>query len=587
MPELFSPDSIAKYVISLGFDLVEKTDVSITVAVRICDFSVRLRGKLDGSFPMSVPPFFLLDRTKYGRLAHVGWRREFDDAADDIGVVCNGVSISRSVNFESPEQVFEYGLQAAIGLLTECLSSTKSNDRQVLEEFAGHWLFSCGERKGSDIAMIEPEDHVMPLKVFQYGSSSRLYCMNDLPINDTYPLPSERSGKGFSHKGVYIPMDRPIFPPAPQESVLDWWRSKLLPDIPNSVLEDLKSTLRKSTLSVKKYSVIIRVPSFVEGSDSWVGFYLQNTVKGTPPLQVGADVSGWQVTPFNVQVHNQDYLLPRGGVSQDISSERLLVVGCGSVGGEIARLIGHAGVGQLDLIDFDSLESNNIYRHLLPSIYLGHQKTSALASYLKFKFPYLDVEPCKGVVSLYALAQQENLEQLLSQYDGIIVATGDATEERYFNDVLSTLDKKPWVIYSWLEGYGVGGHAVYVHKQGKGCLSCLYRDPSTGEPSLENIQNFMSVNQDVAVDISGCGTYFLPYGYSDVVETALLAVRMVFKALNQEVEESVRCSWIGSSDEAEKKGLKLRRRYYQFDKNQGIDSLLWSECPICCFGGQE
>ncbi|MFL0797311.1 MAG: ThiF family adenylyltransferase [Cellvibrionaceae bacterium] len=580
MPKFTDSEKIVEYLVEGGFSVSEVTGEFVTVELDIGGASVHIQGRYRDDFPASVPMFYLLNRSSYGRLAHVGWRNKFEDVSGDIGLICNGVTISRSVNFDSPEQVFQYGLEAAISTISECLLSDEKNTEQILSEFSGHWAFSCGQRTGADIAIIDTDEKILPLRVYGTSGGRRLYCMPDMPINDHYPLPMGRSGKGVDHKGLYIPLSCPIFPPSVAENLYSWWKSEVLTSLDQVIIDQIREYLHKSTHKAKKFSVVLSVPTQVDGEFSWVGIDFSNHVKSVPPLLAASVQGEWKLTPFDIQLHNREYLLPRGGVADDISLDSLLVIGCGSVGGEILRLLGHAGIGRLDLMDYDRLSTDNIYRHILPSNYIGDKKTAGLAKELEYKFPYLDVEVYDNHPNLHSLANDPNLGKILSRYDGVIVATGDATHERFFNNKLMEIERRPWVIYSWLEGYGVGGHMVYVHPNSSGCLSCLYRDPINNEPSLKNIQNFMSIDQSFAKDISGCGTHYLPFSYVDVVQTAILAARTAGDALSGRLNSSRRDSWKGNSRNADEAGLELTRRFRSFSANGPIE-LKWDDCPVC------
>ncbi|MBU2886289.1 ThiF family adenylyltransferase [Gilvimarinus agarilyticus] len=585
MRDLFRTESIANYLRSKGFETLDVTEEHITIQYNIDDVKVGIKGVFSTRFPFELPSFYLINRLGYGQLAHVSWTRNPELAEDDVGSICEGVTISRSVNYEFPELVFEYALESAIRTLTRVLSSDDINRAEVKSEFAGHWRFHCSTNTVRHIASMGAGEKPLKLSVYKLRSNVFSYTTSDPIVNEGYGLQPGKKDKP-DHKGLYIPIKTPILPPAPQQCILAWWHDTVLPVLSDDVRLFLADVCKKHTSKYQIFSVILSV-TIGKGRLAWVGFNLtyksrmSYNRKNQPPLFSGASLSGWSVKPFPVQVHNQDYLLPRGGVSGELSTEKILVVGCGSLGGEIARQLGYSGVGQLDLVDFDSFEADNIYRHVLPSTYIGIDKCFALKRHLENQFPYLVVETLNQFKDLREISRVEKLETFLSQYDGVIVATGDVTQERYFNEVVSQLKNKPWVIYAWLEGYGVGGHSVFVNPEGRGCLACLFRDSESGEQSLSNIQNFLSINQDFAVDLSGCGTHFLPYGYTDVIETATLTTRIVEGIYNGSIGTSVRVSWKGNGREAKEAGLKMTGRWKRFKQDRYPIPLVWSECVTC------
>jgi hypothetical protein len=166
----------------------------------------------------------------------------------------------------------------------------------------------------------------------------------------------------------------------------------------------------------------------------------------------------------------------------------------------------------------------------------------------------------------------------LSETNGIIIATGSPTEERYFNEELFKLVHRPWVIYCWVEGHGVGGHAIYIHSSGKGCLNCLYKD-GHGNKSLESIQNFLKSQQNITIDIAGCGTHFLPYSFTDAIQTAILATRLALLAIKNKLTESCRMSW--KNNRANEMGLITSHRYSVFNNSLNIEPLYWESCDVC------
>src|SRR5438034_9246467 len=61
-----------------------------------------------------------------------------------------------------------------------------------------------------------------------------------------------------------------------------------------------------------------------------------------------------------------------------LSTKHVTVIGCGSFGSAIAEMLVRAGIGQLTLIDPDTLNPENICRHMLTQRDLGKPKADAL-----------------------------------------------------------------------------------------------------------------------------------------------------------------------------------------------------------------
>ena len=575
MHNVIDTSEIAEVLAAEDFCVHTITENSITIKTTIADKNVYIEGRLSNRFPLELPSFYLHDRMSFGRLAHVAWLPE---GQEDIGLICGGVTISLNINYESPPQVFLYGLQFAIKTISRPLSNNGINIAETKLEFSGHWRFAKLHREKSDIALLEPSGSVVPIKISK-KRHLRFYFASKSQLNENYSLYPYLNKSSFSpsHWGLYVPLPNTLLPPAPHQDILQWWHDDVLPVLSTDVRADINS-FQRTVLRKSKIISIVSSIDFDQSTTVWIGIDFVTSKKGTPPLSMKIVNSGWVCQPFSPQIHSKQYLLPRGGASNVLSSSAILLVGCGSVGGEVARLLAHSGIGRINLVDFDQYETSNIYRHILNPKYIGMKKTEALKDELQSRFPYLVIEVIKDCNRLCELVE-DNID--LKSYDGIIVATGDPTEERYFNQALYGFSSRPWVIYTWLEGYGVGGHSIYVHKDMHGCLSCLFRDPTNGEPSLHNIQNFMEVEQPFAVDISGCGTHFLPFSHVDAIQTAVLATRMATNALQNRIKESVRTSWKGDDNEAKCNNLKLTRRYYNYHNNMNYETLFWSGCLVC------
>ena len=72
---------------------------------------------------------------------------------------------------------------------------------------------------------------------------------------------------------------------------------------------------------------------------------------------------------------------------QTLSGKRLVIIGCGTIGGYLAEMLVKAGAGtaggQLTLVDFDSLYPQNIGRHRLGFPNLFSNKATGMVEELQ------------------------------------------------------------------------------------------------------------------------------------------------------------------------------------------------------------
>ncbi|MGR6778346.1 Mov34/MPN/PAD-1 family protein [Moritella viscosa] len=161
------------------------------------------------------------------------------------------------------------------------------------------------------------------------------------------------------------------------------------------------------------------------------------------------------------------------------------------------------------------------------------------------------------------------------------MAIGVPTHERLFHDYIVKSGANVPVLYTWLEGYGIGGHAVLDLPNKKGCLRCAYVEPNTGIRGLASNLNFIESDQDIVKNYAGCGEMFIPYGAISSTQTALIATDLAVNYLDGRLAESTKCSWKGDSSDSEAEGLKLTPRYNFFESSLKRQLLRHPLCDVC------
>jgi hypothetical protein len=234
-----------------------------------------------------------------------------------------------------------------------------------------------------------------------------------------------------------------------------------------------------------------------------------------------------------------------------------------------------AGIGEIDLADPDTLSWSNIYRHVLPTTFVGCEKSGALAVHLRSQYPWL-----KCTWSTRQLLDYRHLEHL-KEYDLIVIAIGSPTHERLFASFIRDHKGTPAVVNSWVEGFGVGGHATLSIPDQPGCLNCAYVDNSTFDRGLVSNLNFIDKNQNVTRNIAGCGDLFLPYDSLSASKTAIVACTLSLDYLRGQATESAAMSWKGREEEAIQTGISLTHRYYHFDSSMQAIALHHEACDVC------
>lgn len=557
--------SILDHLTKHGYEVTyDENHITTTHAIK--DIVFQIEGKLENSFPFELPQFYLLERNKFKYLAHVGWNKETNK-----GIICEGVSINRHLDYSKPEIVYIKALQSAEKTIVSGLLDKNKNEVEIIEEFTAHWRFASHGEK-SVLSFVEPQSMIVELQSISKKLSNWATILDETrskTINQKYKFRKRIQEKSqIEGKAFYIPINNRILPPDPTTSIMDWWKS-LLSKLPIEQAKELTDIARRNC--ARKLWILGSV-TINDGKHGWFCINFSSPSKQQLPINPLSEFSIWEAKAYNVELHNKVHLKPRGGAILS-KPKAIAIVGCGSVGAEIARQLVCSGVENIELVEYDKLETANIYRHYLSSEYIGVSKSEALAHELSYKYPYINIVK-SNCDKLKDCLDSSFLERI----DGVIVATGSPTDERYYNEMLVKMSVRPWVIYAWVEGHGFGGHAVYVHNSGKGCLNCLYRD-NEGNKSLESIQNFLKAEQNIAIDLSGCGSHFLPYSFADAIQSALLATRLATQAIIGEMHKSCRISWKASF--STNSTLETTYRYKNFNSSLEPEDLFWEDCDVC------
>ncbi len=525
-----------------------------------------------------LPQFYLEDYASFGVLAHVLPSQSFEG----LGNICVNHLDSVSVNFERPELAFEESIRRHIKLLRMLITDPKFNQSELLREFSTNWYANTNSLRGSSPKTLYCTSRVTNFTQLDIYQPTQTDSVMSIPASFT-ALPHEGNDQDVARflkmksrqrrkdaAGCILPLQS-IDPIIPRNG--DGLKAWLLKAIQN-LAPEIKGRAERELFSirVKEFWLVLNVVT--PSGKAWAGVKLYLDKKRAFPL-TSEKMKPWKIEPIFVEAFNKELMLPRSGANLSLDSKKVLLFGCGSVGSEIAHKLGAAGIGRIDIVDPDCFSTSNIYRHTLDGDKTNWPKSLAVGLQLQKKFPWLKVGSCCDSLLDY------RKRTTLSAYDLVIIAIGVPTHERLFHDYLVKLDVKVPVIYSWLEGYGIGGHAVLDIPHQSGCLRCAYVEPSSGIRGLASNLNFIEPDQNVVKNYAGCGEMFIPYGAISSTQTALLAADLAVGYLEGKLAESRKVSWKGDSADAEREGLNLTRRYQTFTSSLKKLPLRHPLCDVC------
>ena len=347
------------------------------------------------------------------------------------------------------------------------------------------------------------------------------------------------------------------------------------------ILKNLSSSNKKSFTKLlnrvsNKFCIMFIMICPSEYDDIVFGFLFRLDSKRKKSIKNNQNC---KVLPLYVHRLDKSYLNNRLANIVDLDKKKVLLLGCGSVGGFLANNLCQTGITSIDILDKDIYMPENACRH-----FLGY--TGIEASSYKFKadlvkerlydlYPYVDIDSLNYVDR--SVESFIKCPDKLSNYDLIISAIGDPTINLEINRILYENRISVPLLCCFNEPYGIGGHVVIVNVSDGSCLQCLYTD-DTHTDVVSFRGSFVKEGQNFLRNISGCGSSFVPYGCLDSQQTALLAARMAYNALSGKLCNNTFCSWLGNSDLLTESGYFVSERYKKFSPTPFISSDKFGNC---------
>jgi len=298
-------------------------------------------------------------------------------------------------------------------------------------------------------------------------------------------------------------------------------------------------------------SVVLIIESPLMTYGVWV-----DLKKDTPPRpgtqkKKAAPLFSLSVVPLEVIRLDDQYMAERNQPGRKtLAGKRLVLVGCGTIGGYLADLLVKAGAGtdggSLELVDFDGLRPQNLGRHRLGFSGLFSNKAVALKRELDAVAPGAKIAASTGDVQ----------EAELSEFDLLI----DATGEESLGHWLTRKYGGAATLTVWIEGPGVAVRGVMRASGKGGCFRCLY------EANKDGLLQAVEGEMPRLLAGQGCEGLYVPFPATVSLQAAALGAEMV-------------SSWVNNDDAPT---LRTRVLDYQFQSATPDCSLLKQPgCPAC------
>lgn len=450
-----------------------------------------------------------------------------------------------------------------------------SNTPQMEYHREFSYYFSTLEGLEPVLSTYVPNDSLEEISVMTKDKKPYFFLGDDIQSQTLQDKLKNRGTNPYNlTKALYIPLDITYKGDVPQ---LDkFWTNKEINELVSQHLnENTLEELNQFAKNKRRYYYLINL-RLLTGEKVLIGLWYERTEHIMPkkvnPIVDKSVADNFYITPLFVLRNDDATLIERGGgVKED---PRVLLIGCGSIGSDLLFLLARSGIKQFTLIDDENLEIENSYRHFLgmDKSFNGKSKVELLKDEFEKRYPSARI----NAVNKEVLTAIENGEIYLNDFDLILVAIGNPNVERRLN--YHIVNSSTPAVFTWVEAYGIGGHALVVNNSKTGCYECLIKDDLTMYQSLAG-----NSDKPFIKNMNGCAGSYTPYGSVDSMETALLASRMALRMLDNDVIDNPLVSWKGSAKTFEQNGYSTSERFTQSEDTLKQDNFDYinDRCKTC------
>ena len=151
-----------------------------------------------------------------------------------------------------------------------------------------------------------------------------------------------------------------------------------------------------------------------------------------------------------------------------ILESKVLIVGAGGLGSPVALYLAAAGVGEIGIIDGDSVDLSNLQRQILhTTAEIGAPKIESAAKKLTALNPSVKVTP------YHAMLNAQNALEIFKNYDVIVDGCDNFATKFLINDACVLLQKP----YSYGGILRFSGQSMSIRPGESACYACIFDAP--------------------------------------------------------------------------------------------------------------
>lgn len=438
---------------------------------------------------------------------------------EEHGVLCLPTLLAPLAN---PEGVLARTLDDAETLVARCAADPAFVEQELSREFLSYWHRSVKDKNAPVRSLLNVNERATRRIAVWRGKNINLVADSKSAV--------ERWSQNFGYEvkptnsGYFCFLDRPFIPPFPATG------SEFL-----ALLEarcpEVVELFKNARVSLDQ-TIVFVLAAAVSSGVGLIAVSLKlaslNGYRKDAALSAEHKLLIWKrsgrIEALNVERVDPAWIHGRG-VNADLEklhAAKIAVLGCGSIGSQVAVRLAQLGIGSLVLVDSEALEPANIGRHALGASSIDNAKAKELEKQIRRRFPHM--QEVLGISKRWQSLESFELEKLKGA-DLIVSCMGDWPAEGVLNEWHHQLAGEPPVIYGWLDENGTAAHALCARGRGP-CLACvLDADGALRVPETDWDEGGRLQTEPA------CGTTYQPYGPTDVLQAEALICNLVVDVL--------------------------------------------------------
>lgn len=461
-----------------------------------------------------------------------------------------------AVSAEDPAGVVRYLLGQACELVQESVAERNVGDFR--DEFTSYWAIASDSDQDLT-TLVEPSGPSRSIHVFR-----RRHAITAGDCKG--PLVAWLRRRAFVgaaepaiEEGMLLWLSQPLLPKEYPQSAADLRRLvEAGPDAERRMLEDHLVRLPNGFFVLLGFQTVhgacFGAVSIQKPASSSFRKRREVMTKGFRPGHLDRNVllDRYLSPKVNVAKHNvqrADHLWIHGRDKDErqhtLREARVAVLGCGSLGAAVGRLLAQSGVGSHLFVDPELMDWCNVGRHVLGASSTRNRKADELASCVRRDFPHLR---CVSSFSGRVGPAARKISEELRTCDLIVSAMGNWPGEGFLNSLQRSETSFPPIVYGWLEAHALAAHAVLIRPDGA-CLRCGVND--CGRP------NFVAIkwsNEGHVLQSPACGATFSPYGPAELGWAQALVADAALDTLLDPSTSTTHRMWIGQTHRVHRAG---------------------------------